>query len=50
MKFKEFKDLPSVRPATANPSNYQDTLMKRTHQTVEESERLYNILGHYENR
>ena len=45
--FKEFTDLPVVKPATAG-RDFQDQLLKRTHQTPQESERLYNILGHYE--
>lgn len=48
MKFKEFNDLPVVKPATSSANNYQDSHMKATKRTAVESERLYNILSHYE--
>lgn len=48
MKYKEFNDLPIVRPATALKSNYQDTHMQATYRSAEDSERLDKILAHYE--
>lgn len=48
MAYKQFDNLPVVKPATAVPNNYQDTHMKQTSRTSEESERLYKILDHYE--
>jgi len=50
MKFKEFNDLPKVKPATASPKNYQDSHMQATKRTAAESERLYKILGRYEEK
>lgn len=48
MEYKTFKDLPSIRPATADPRNFHDSLMERTHQTAEESARLDGILANYQ--
>ena len=48
MKFKEFNDLPVVKPATASRNNYSDSHMQTTHRSSADSERLYKILSHYE--
>jgi len=49
MTYKTFKDLPIVRPATADPRNFHDSMLQRTHQSAAESERLDKVLAHYEN-
>lgn len=47
-KYKEFTDLPVVRPATAPKQGYSDSHMQATHRSAAESERLDKILAHYE--
>lgn len=48
MKYRAFDDLPVVKPATAKPNDFHDTLLQRTKQTAEESEQLDRILAHYQ--
>lgn len=48
MTHKTFTELPVVRPATSKPNDFHDSLLQRTSQTAEESERLDKILSHYQ--
>ena len=50
MKYKEFTDLPIVKPATAMANNHKDSHMKATERSAAESERLDKILEHYETK
>lgn len=48
MTYKSFDNLPVVKPATAKPNDFHDSLLQRTSQTAEESARLDSILAHYQ--
>lgn len=40
-------DLPTVRPPSADPNNYHDTLMRADHLNTDEINQLIGVLDNY---